>query len=412
MSSSAVIRPATVNLDSISRMLTLRYDPLKKPVRAPLSAEDFVPKKTVDIEGRIVEIIKEGLEDRQQELGFKRVSLSLSAGVDSGMTVSMLAEFLPNVKMDCISVGFGDEDDETGRAKEVARAYDCNFRKIVLDDVLADLPKLINIVQEPRWNLYHYYPFEKGRKTSDVFYTGDGGDELFGGYTFRYSKFLSLVAGGESWHDRARAYLSCHERDWVPDQDRMFGRAVKFSWDAISKSLGANFDNDLSPLDQVFLADFNGKLLHDWLPTNKAFEEHLGIKIESIFLTDRMIRFATHVPWQLKYDPATTEGKKPLRAILSRQKGFESIEPAKKGFSTNLASMWDRSAREIVKRYVNSDSEIARQGIISADWIKKTAGRLEKEPDLRYISKMLSVLALEVWYRLFVSRTMSPADRL
>ena len=412
MLSSAVIGPAAANLGSISRMLTLRYDPLAKPVRAPLSAEDFVPQKTAGIEGRIVEIIKEGLESRHGELGFKRASLSLSAGVDSGMTMAMLSRFLPDVKLDCISVGFGDKDDETERAKEIARAYNCNFHEMLLDDVLTGLPKLIGIVKEPRWNLYHYYPVEAGKKTSSVFYSGDGGDELFGGYTFRYSKFLSLMTGGEGWHDRAKAYLSCHERDWVPDQDLMFGRAVKFSWDAISKPLRVNFDNNLSPIDQVFLADFNGKLLHDWLPTNKAFEKHLGVKIESIFLTDEMIRLATHIPWQLKYDPKTTEGKMPLRAILSRQKGFESIEPVKKGFSANLASMWDRGAREIVKRYVNQDSEVVRQEIISVDWIKKTTGNLEKEPNQRYISKMLSILALEVWYRLFVSRTMKPAERL
>ena len=103
-----------MNLDSISRILTLRYDPLAKPARAPLSAKDFVPKKTADVEGRILEIIKDGLEDRREKLGFKRVSLSLSAGVDSGMTLAMLRKFLPDVKLDCISVGF---DEKTGNGR-------------------------------------------------------------------------------------------------------------------------------------------------------------------------------------------------------------------------------------------------------------------------------------------------------
>ena len=409
MTSSVVIDPQ-LNLDSISRILTLRYDPLSNPVRPPLSANDFAPKKMAGIEDSILEIIKEDLEGRQKELGFGRASLSLSAGVDSGMTIAMLRKFLPEVKLNCISVGFGDSDDETGRAKEIADAYDCNFKEMFLDDVLAGLPELISIVKEPRWNLYHYYALEQGKKTSDIFYAGDGGDELFGGYTFRYAKFLSLAAKG--WRDRARNYLACHERDWVPDQEKMFGGAVKFSWGTIHRLLRPHFDNGLSPLDQVFLADFNGKLLHDWLPTNKAFGKHLGMKIESIFLTGKMIRFATHIPWQMKYDAKMVVGKMPLRAILAQQKGFESVPPTKKGFSADLASMWERGARDVCNKYVNADSEVVKRRIISVDWIKKASPRLSKDPDPRYVSKVLSILALEIWHRLFVSRTMPAGDRL
>ncbi len=54
------------------------------------------------------------------------------------------------------------------------------------------MPKLIDIVKEPRWNLYQYYPLEYGRRNSNVIYSGDGGDEVFAGYTFRYNKFLAL----------------------------------------------------------------------------------------------------------------------------------------------------------------------------------------------------------------------------
>ncbi len=359
-------------------------------------------------------MIRETLESKKRRLGFKSVCMSLSAGIDSGLTLVMIKKFLPGVKVKCFSMGFGDKDDETERAREIAEAYDCDFYGIEKRDILSDLPRLVSIVREPRWNLYHYYLMEEARKESDVFFAGDGGDELFGGYTFRYKKFLSLLPRGGGWRERAKLYLSCHERDWVPDQEKMFGSRVRFSWDRIYRIFKPYFDNRLDALDQVFLADFNGKLLYDWLPANKAFGRALRLNIESIFLNRKMIKFATHVPWQMKYDPAEGRGKLVLHSILSTHKGFEDLKPVKKGFSVNLDSLWERSSREIVTRYVNEDSSVVKEKIISGKWIEGAYRKLEgdSETRLRYLNKLLGVLALEVWFKLFVSKELKRSDKL
>jgi asparagine synthase (glutamine-hydrolysing) len=407
------------DFNAIARILTLRYDPVQTPVRKRLTPSDFVPQNSKDdIVSATLELIKKALLKKRAELKFKRVSLALSGGVDSGLTLAMLSKMLPDVKIDCVCVGFGDSDDEIRQAKKVAGIFDCNFSGIFVDNVLSELPKLISIVKEPRWNLYQYYALEHGKKgSSDVFYTGDGGDELFGGYTFRYQKFLSSLHNKAGWRDKVKLYLSCHERDWVPDQDKMFGSAVKFSWERIYQLLKPFFSSRLAPLNQVFLADFNGKLLYDWLPTNVAFANFLKIRIESIFLTEAMIKFATHLPWEAKYDPGRQIGKMPLRSILAMQKGYQEVasDIVKKGFSLNLNSMWNRDAKEIVSEMLNEDSDIVRQGIISESWLLKTLTTLQdrnKEMRSRYISKMLSLLALEVWYKLFISGTLNGRQRL
>ena len=94
--------------------------------------------------------------------------------------------------------------------------------------------------------------------------SGDGGDELFGGYTFRYKKFLSLIDTNSTPVEKIKAYLSCHERDHVTDQEEVFGKKARFSWECIYKTLIPYFDNTLSPIQQVFLADYNGKLLYNF----------------------------------------------------------------------------------------------------------------------------------------------------
>ena len=175
------------------------------------------------------------------------------------------------------------------------------------------------------------------------------------------------------------------------------------------------FDNDLEPLDQVFLADFNGKLLHDWIPTNNAFGKYLGLDIKSIFLTKKMIKFATHIPWNKKYDAQKIKGKIPLFSILKEQKGFKKIRPIKKGFTVDLPSLWTNNAKEIVNTYVNLNSEIIKNKIINEDWLNKTNNKLLQdnlELNVRYISKLLGILALEIWYILFISKTMKKTQKL
>lgn len=408
-----------LDFGAIARLLSLRYDPMQKPVRKRLNSLDFTPfsSHSNNVVPRTLDLIEKELLDKHDELKFRSISIALSGGVDSRLTLAMIKTILPDVKIDCVSVGFGDKDDEIDQAEMVAQTFDCNFDTLIIDNVLSDLPKLIRIVKEPRWNLYQYYAFEHGkRRSTDVFYTGDGGDELFGGYTFRYQKFLSLLPKNAGWRTKAKLYLSCHERDWVPDQNKMFGPAVKFSWENIYQLFRSYFNNELDPLNQVFLADFNGKLLYDWLPTNNAFSDFLKIRIESIFLTDAMITFATHVAWQEKYNPETKIGKIPLRSILIKQKGNEEMkkDAVKKGFSMNLNTLWNRNAKEIVSTYVNADSEVVKKGLIRKGWLSRAAKLQDSNMALksRYINKMLSILALEVWYRLFISKTIDHRQRL
>jgi asparagine synthase (glutamine-hydrolysing) len=404
-----------INYNSILKILTLRYNPDKVSTRKPLSYEDFIPTQIDDIESKIIDIVKEHLLIMKKKSGTRHISLSLSGGVDSGLTLAIIRSVLPDVKIECFSMGFMEADDEIQRAKEISRIYDCNFHNIIKDDILSELPKLIYIVKEPRWNLYQYYPMAEASKQSRIFYSGDGGDELFGGYTFRYKKFLSHLSKKADWKNKTKLYLSCHERDWVPDQHKIFGSKIKFSWEKIYKILKPYFNNSLEPLDQVFLADFNGKLLYDWIPTNNAFGKNLDLDIKSIFLNDKMIKFATHIPWNMKYDPKKIKGKIPLHSLLRRQKGFEKIQPIKKGFTIDLCSLWRRNGKEIVNTYVNSESEIIKNKIINEEWLNSVHRKLQQdnlESNIRYISKILGILSLEIWYRLFISRTMKKIQKL
>ena len=407
-----------LNNDSVINFLTLRYDPTNTTLLTPLNVKSFAEEKYDNAQLKILEIVKEDLEINLFQRKISRISIALSGGIDSGFTLLMLKKFFPEMNIDSICVGFRDHDDEVTRAKEISRQYDCDFHEIYVDNVLEDLPKLISISEEPRWNLYQYYSLEEAKKYSGVFFSGDGGDEIFGGYVFRYKKFLKELEkiDNPSWMDKSKIYLSCHDRDWVPNQEQIFNERLNYSWKRIYEIFKPYFDNDLHPINQLFLADFNGKLLYDWIPSNYRFGKHLNLEINSLFLNPKMISFSTRLPWYFKYDLKTGMGKLPLLSIINDFKGFENFRGIKKGFSLDLLNMWNNYGKEIVSSYLNSDSDTVKNNIINSHWITKAISFVDNSTDdylkIRYISKLLSLLSFELWYNIFISCNLKPNVKL
>lgn len=388
----------------IRNMLTLRYDPTIE-IKSPIPKIDINQIKnrrsdtypsSKEIESELRTIIKNNIS----RLNPKRISLALSTGVDSNLILSLIRKEYPNLDIKCISVSF-DETSEANYTKKIAESKDTDFYNVTVDNPLKDLPFLISIIKEPRWNLYQYYFIEKSKQFSNVLFTGDGGDELFGGYTFRYNKFLNLFKHGDDWKQRVRIYLGCHERDWVPDQEKIFGKNIRFDWSSIHSLLRVYFDNELEPLDQVFLADYNGKLIYDFVPTNDKFFNHFGVTGISPLLDHKIINMSFKIPPSVKFNRKSKMGKIPLREILSNLNS-SNISDAKIGFGMDLKKLWSSNAKELVTSTLN-DASIIRDKIISRDFYEHAIKIIEERNDVRYISKMLQLLSLEIWYKMFIT---------
>ena len=394
-------------------MLTLRYDPTIEVTSSvhKIASEQIKIKRngTYPSSKHIEKELRNIINTTISKDSPNTVCLALSTGVDSNLMLSLLRDEYPNLDIKCISVGF-DEAGEAIYAKKIAERKDTDFYNVTVDNPLKDLPFLISIVKEPRWNLYQYYFIEKSKKFSNVLFTGDGGDELFGGYTFRYAKFLRLFDEGDDWKQRLGHYLECHERDWVPDQEKIFGENIKFDWSSIYSVLRAYFDNDLEPLDQVFLADYNGKLIYDFVPTNDKFFNYFGIRGISPILDKKIIEMSLGIPPSVKFNKESNMGKIPLREILSRLDS-KNISDTKIGFGMDLKRLWTSSAKEIVISTL-SNASVFRDKIISYDFYNRSIKRIQETGDLRYISKMLQLLSLEIWYKMFVTFESSPKSSL
>ncbi len=388
----------------IKNILTLRYDPTLKTKKKKLSVDDFqpqeIPNYLENIEKTIIENLKNNLENEQN------VSVALSGGIDSVLVSSLLRKALPKINIEAISIKFADSIDETKIAEKIAGNLNANHNIVPIDNFLEELPKALSIIKMPFWDTHWFHVVKTAKKFSKSLVSGDGGDELFGGYAFRYNKFLSEFSPKMTDLEKTKLYLDCHQRDWVDDQEELFGEKAKFSWNEIYSQILPYFKNSSSPIDQVFLADINGKLLYNWIPLNQSFHSFFKIKAIKPLLSDELIKIATHLPNKLKYNHSKNLGKIPLREILSKQIEPGLMSPNKQGFSVNTVNLWKSHGKELCKYYLDN-ARIIEDGWINQEWVKNNFEKLDNNLDVRYVNKFLGLLAFEIWYRLFVTKEMN-----
>ena len=322
---------------------------------------------------------------------------------------TLLKKNFPEKNIHAISVKFSDSNDETESAKLIANRLDIDHHITYVENFFENLPQQIGIVNAPFWDLHWFNVAKSAQTISNNLISGDGGDELFGGYTFRYEKYLSKITEKSTVDEKIKMYLSCHERDWDPDQEDVFGKKSKFSWDEIYNLLRSNFDNNLSLIDQVYLADFNGKLIFNMIPLYEKFHTHFNLKYSAPLLSDNVISFSSKLPSSLKYNHNEKIGKILLRNILKKYKIEDLILKQKQGFSVNTINLWKNYGQKICK-YFLEESRIVSDGWINSDWISKYINKHDLE--IRYINKFYGLLAFEIWYRLFVTKEMDDTEKL
>jgi asparagine synthase (glutamine-hydrolysing) len=394
-----------LNDKTLINMLTLRYNPLQEPLIPKITIEDLSNTQKVDIMD-ILNVLKEVIINKI--INKNNLAIALSSGIDSTLLLAIIRDLFPDKKIDCLCA-ITDGYSEYNEAKIIADKFNCDIHPVYIERVLEYLPLQLSIIEEPRWNTYMYYVIKEAKRYSNTLITGDGGDELFGGYTFRYSKFLKLLNDNDPASVKVMKYLECHERDWVPDQENVFGSKVKFSWEYIINLLKLYFDNNLEPLTQLFMADFNGKLLFDWMPTNTKILKYFNIEWFSPFLDINIIKLAMKIDPNLKFDINNNIGKLPLRKLLNKYDII--INNSKQGFVLDTRKILLEHIDTI--KYYLSDARVIRDEWINKEWVEKNLKVVENnDVRIRYINKILGIFAFEIWYRLFITKEISANTKL
>ena len=199
--------PTTINRSAVDAFLTLGYIPPDRTVYSEIEtlppahyltwrngvttiAAYWQPRFEVepislgDAAERLRELLGQAV--RRQMIADVPVGAFLSGGLDSSTIVALMTEH-SREPVKTFSVGFGEMINELPYARAVAERYGTEHHEIDLGepDVATLIERMVDVYDEPFADSSHiptYLIAEYARRFVKVALSGDGGDELFGGY--------------------------------------------------------------------------------------------------------------------------------------------------------------------------------------------------------------------------------------
>ncbi len=312
----------------------------------------------------------------------------LSGGIDSSTVVALMQERSAR-PVRTFSVGFDEADyDESGPAAAVAAHLGTDHSSIRLtgDDALGIIPGLTEWFDEPHADpsqLPTYLICREARREVTVAVSGDGGDELFGGYNRylhgegalqRAAKVggvgRQLIAAGidglapASWDSLARVLSpvfgaaaryrgpgeKLHKmRDLMrqPTADRQYralvsagfqdpGALVRGGRDDVSGGIAAAFalDAPLGVMERMMLADQLEYLPDDLLAKVDRVSMAVSLEVRVPLLDHMVAEFAWRLPRRFKVRGSETKWL--LRQLLYKRVPRALVDRGKMGFSVPI----------------------------------------------------------------------------
>lgn len=383
------------------------------------------------------------LLDRLDELVTESVGLRLmgdvplgaflSGGIDSSIVVAAMAQLNPG-RVITTSVGFAEQAfNELEHARVVAAHLGTEqHEQIVTPDIAELLPTLAWHFDEPFADssmVPTYYVSAAARRHVTVALSGDGGDELWAGYS-RHRV--------EQWEGRVRGWLG-------PVGSRLAGAAARLlpldmkgtrslrhlglaEADACARKHAYSFFEDadrdalLTPdfraevaasdpfrgfrqayeecpspdaLDRALYVDANTYLIDDIMTKVDRTSMAVSLEAREPLLDHRLLEFAARVPASLKI--RGRQGKYLLRRLLERRVPQAIVNRKKQGFEAPIGE-WLKGPLSPLVHELFFDGRMQQRGIFRAPAVERlwhehrTGAR-----DHRH--RLWSLVMLELWFR-------------
>jgi asparagine synthase (glutamine-hydrolysing) len=316
------------------------------------------------------------------------VGAYLSGGMDSGSITAIAARQLPYMKT--FTCGFDLNSasglelafDERKKAEQMSYLFKTEHYEMVLKsgDMERILPKLAWHLEEPRvgQSYPNYYAAQLASKFVKVVLSGCGGDELFGGYPWRYYLAADTTDDFEQYIDKYYLYWQrLIDNRHLKEIFRPVWDKVRHVWtrDVFRDVFLKHNHNLQKPEDYInHSLSFEAKtFLHGLLVIEDKISMAHGLEVRLPFLDNDLVDFAVKLPVRMKLsnlgqgsrinenEPGPKQdlfyrqhrdGKMILREVMGRYIPADVTNGSKQGFSAPDASWFKGESIDYIKRLV------------------------------------------------------------
>jgi len=355
----------------------------------------------------------------------------LSGGIDSTIITGITSQLSPS-PIDTFTIGYRDRQyDESDHAKISSAFHNTNNHLLILEseEALAPLDDIISSMEEPLADasmIPTYAVFKLAKDHISTACTGDGGDELFGGYSrYLISYYADRFNKLPGWSRRLirgavfglpdtslltrklRKVITNAEKDIF--EQRLSLMCLGFRDDDFHSLMNHQYrkDDHLSLIREYYdeMSDAGSELSQTLYMELKVFLEGamlpkirnanalVGLQTRSPLLHTNVVELAARIPSQFKIQGRDT------KVILKET--FEDLIPkelrgaSKKGFEVPLGSWLRRELKSELEAVLNSE-RILSQGIFNPEYIQEIMKQHQEEETSR-TNELWSLYVLEKW---------------
>jgi asparagine synthase (glutamine-hydrolysing) len=360
----------------------------------PVAADQVREGTAAELAAELREVLRDSV--RAHLVADVPVGILLSGGIDSG-GITALAATESTQPVKTFSIGFEESGfDELSRARMVAERFGTDHHELVVrPDAVELLPRLVESFDEPFGDssaLPTFLVSELASGEVKVALSGEGGDELFGGYHTYVADQLAPKLGrlAALASPLVEALPSSDARVGFDYKAKRFARAAAkvdplerhHAWKEIFSpelrySLLAGDDTGWDPVDlyreryaetggaeplaRMQDVDLGIYLVDDLLVKTDRLSMAHSLELRVPFLDQRVAEFALGLPTRLKVRGFAK--KRLLRRAVAPLLPKEIVRGRKQGFSIPLA-VWLRGPLEPFAREVLSTAALERQGCL------------------------------------------------
>src|SRR6266496_857766 len=362
----------------------------------------------------------------------------LSGGIDSSTIVALMARYMDQ-PVKTFSIGFHEDSyNELEFARLTAKKYGTDHHEFFVT------PEICSIVDELAWHFDEpfadssaiptYMVSKLAREHVTVVLSGDGGDELFAGYTryvvdrgrSAFSRMPGLVRKGlmqplsshlphgtlgrnfihnisldpiDRYLDSVSVFTRLNKESLYTDGFRQQLRDEDWVTKCFHK-LAAKVDTGKS-LDALLYLDSKTYLPGDIMTKVDRMSMAVSLEARAPLLDHKLIDFVTHIPASMKL--AGDETKHILKRAVSDQVPKEILNRPKQGFGVPVQDWINQQLRGRMHD-VLSDSRTRQRGYVNPAYLEVLLD--EHERGRRDHSMGLwALLMLELWHRQFVDES-------